>query len=188
MLTLTLTRHGQTVENVEGILQGQTAGHLTAAGIAQVKMLKSQLNAEDYDIILCSDLERTRVCAEIINKKLKLPLIATPLLRERDWGEYTGRKISTITTPPSQFPPSIENAEQLAARAQLFIRHILDHYDGKRLLCVGHGYFNRCIQALIEQQTVHDTPRWENVELRTFKIDHNILCHKGPTDYIVSER
>ena len=147
MLTLTLTRHGQTVENAQGILQGQTAGHLTAAGIAQAKMLRSQLKAKDYDFILCSDLERTRVCAEIINKKLKLPLMATPLLRERDWGEYTGRKISTITTPPSQFPPSIENAEQLAARAQRFVRHILDQYDGRRLLCMGHGYFNRCIHV-----------------------------------------
>lgn len=187
MLTLTLTRHGQTVENVEGILQGQTAGHLTAAGIAQTKMLRSQLKAADYDLVLCSDLERTRVCAEIINKKMKLPLVTTPLLRERDWGEYTGRKIRSITTPPSQFPPSIENAEQLAARAHQFVVYLFDHYDGQRLLCMGHGYFNRCIQALIEQKTVHDTPRWENVELRTFTIDRDILSHQGPTDYIVRE-
>lgn len=187
MLTLTLTRHGQTVENVEGILQGQTAGHLTATGIEQAKMLRAKIHAEDYDLILCSDLERTRICAEILNETLRLPLVLTPLLRERDWGEYTGRKIKTITTPPSQFPPSIENAEQLAARAHKFVAYLLDHYDGKRLLCIGHGYFNRCIQALIEQKTVHDTPRWENTELRTFTIDGRVLSHKSPNDYIVSE-
>lgn len=185
--TITLARHGQTTENVDGILQGQTDGHINETGIRQAEALLDQLNAKDYDLILCSDLGRTHQTADIINRKLQLPLILTPLLRERDWGEYTGRLISTITEHPSTFPKSIENAGQLAKRAHRFLEYILNNYNGKRLLCMGHGYFNRCIQALIEQRTVHDTPRWSNTELRTFFIDQSVLSHLGPTDYIVSE-
>jgi probable phosphoglycerate mutase len=187
MIVLTLTRHGQTTENLDGILQGQSPGHLNATGIAQAEALREQLCAEDYNIFLCSDLERTRLSADIINRKLQLPIIFTPLLRERDWGEYTGRFIKDITVHPSQFPPSIENADQLAARTEIFLKYIFNNHNGQRILAMGHGYFNRCVQALIEQRTVHDTPRWGNTELRTFLIDNQVLSHHGPTDYLVSE-
>lgn len=187
MITLTLTRHGQTTENIEGILQGQSPGHLNAAGIAQAETLRDQLQASDYDLLLCSDLERTRLTAEIINTKLRLPIFYTELLRERDWGEYTGRLIKSITEHPSQFPPSIENAEQLAARAEQFLKYLFEHFEEKRVLAVGHGYFNRCIQALVEQRTIHDTPRWDNTEQRIFHLSHCMLAHHGATDYLVSE-
>ena len=57
----------------------------------------------------------------------------------------------------------------------------------KRLLAVGHGYFNRCVQAFIEQKSVRKTPRWENTELRIFNITPKTVTHNAPTDFIVSE-
>lgn len=187
VLTLTLTRHGQTVENDRRILQGQSPGHLNETGIAQAQALRDTLRASDYDIMVCSDLERTRRTAQIINDKLQLPIEYTPLLRERDWGEYTGMHISEITLPPSQFPPSVENSEQLAERAHRFIAFLLEHYAGKRVLAVGHGYFNRCVQATIEHKTVRQTPRWGNAETRTFMISRETASHTAPTDFLVSE-
>lgn len=187
MVYLTLTRHGQTAENRDGILQGQSPGHLTDLGILQAQSLRDQLSPHDYDLIICSDLERTRRTAEIVNDRLHLPIIYTAMLRERDWGEYTGLSIKSITLPPSQFPDTIENAQQLAQRAHQFLAHILAHHDNKRILAIGHGYFNRCIHALVEQKAVHEVPRWENAELRTLSIDKATLSNQGPTDYIVSE-
>lgn len=187
MITLTLVRHGQTTENIEGILQGQSPGHLNQTGIEQAQALSLTLKAEDYDLIVCSDLLRTKLTADIINKDMRLPVTYTPLLRERDWGEFTGREIKTITMPPSEFPASIENAEQLAERAHQFIIYLLDNFPGKRILAVGHGYFNRCIQAVIQQKSVRETPRWDNTEVRTFQIDDHTRSLQGPTDFIVSE-
>lgn len=187
MITLTLTRHGQTTENVDKILQGQSEGHLNETGVQQAKQLRDRLNATDYDIIVCSDLKRTQLTAQIVNEKLQLPINYTPLLRERDWGEYTGLPISRITLPPSQFPPSIENAEQLAQRSHKFLEYLIDNYDNLRVLGVGHGYFNRCVQATIEQKTVRQTPRWENAEMRIFSITPEVVSHKAPTDFLVSE-
>ena len=173
MLTLTLTRHGLTIENKERILQGQSSGHLSEIGVAQAQALRDILEASDYDIIVCSDLERTRRTAQIINQKLHLPIDYTPLLRERDWGEYTGKHISEITLPPSEFPPSVENAEQLASRALRFLTHLSDHYDG--------------VQATIEQKSVHETPRWDNTEVRVFQVSRGTIAHTAPTDFLVSE-
>lgn len=187
MIILTLIRHGQTTENLSGILQGQSAGHLNQTGIQQAELLRDRLRPSDYDLMLCSDLERTRRTALIINRKLQLPITYTPLLRERDWGEFTGMYIRDITMSPSDFPPSIENAQQLAERARQFLQYLFEHYDQKRIIAVGHGYFNRCVQAFVEQRTVHDTPRWQNTELRTFELTPEVLTHTAPTDFLVSE-
>ena len=187
MLTLTLVRHGQTTENLEGILQGQSAGHLNETGVQQAEALRDTLDKADYDCIVCSDLDRTRRTAVILNEKLNLPIHYTSLLRERDWGEYTGMPIRQVTLPPEQFPPSIENPQQLADRARQFLSFILSNYEGQRILAVGHGYFNRCVQAVIEQKSVRSTPRWNNTETRTFQITAEVLTHSTPTDYIISE-
>ena len=109
------------------------------------------------------------------------------MLRERDWGEYTGLPINQVTLPPSQFPPSVENAHQLADRASRFLKFLIANYDNRRVLGVGHGYFNRCVQATIEMRTVHQTPRWDNTERRTFIITTDVANHVAPTDFIVSE-
>lgn len=187
MIALSLTRHGQTQENLSGILQGQHAGHLNSVGVRQALHLRDTLHARDYDLFLSSDLERARLTALIINSRLHLPMIFTPLLRERDWGSFTGVNVHSITIPPSQFPPDIEDGKRLAVRAKAFLTYIFQHYDGLRLLCMGHGYFNRCIQAMIEQKSVHDTPRWGNTEVRTFDITHEVLSHPCPTDFLISE-
>lgn len=89
--------------------------------------------------------------------------------------------------PPSKFPPSVENATQLGERAKHFLEFLLEKHDNKRLLAVGHGYFNRCVQAFIEQKSVRKTPRWENTELRIFNITPKTATHNAPTDFIVSE-
>ena len=41
--TLLLTRHGQTIDNVNQIMQGQTQGQLTAEGVKQVEALALQM-------------------------------------------------------------------------------------------------------------------------------------------------
>lgn len=187
MITLSLVRHGQTTENTDGTLQGQSPGHLNETGRQQARELRQSLSADNYDLIVCSDLRRTVLTAEILNESLHLPLITNPLLRERDWGEFTGRNIREIVMPPTDFPPSIENVAQLADRAKSFLTFLFDNYDGKRVLAVGHGYFNRCVQAVINETSVRATPRWNNTEVRVFAISRDVLLHQGPRDYMVSE-
>ena len=69
MTRLFLVRHGETVDNVNKIMQGQTHGRLTLNGIEQAHELGRQLRGEHIDVFLSSDLARAVETLEIIKKE-----------------------------------------------------------------------------------------------------------------------
>ena len=190
MIRLYLVRHGETIENASHILQGQSEGHLSDVGISQAREVAEKLKATTFDLVISSDLTRARRTAEIINEFHHLPLFTSPLLRERDWGEFTGKKISEIRVRPEEFPPSVENPQQLQQRARQFLNFLFEHYEGKTVLAVGHGYFNRCILAEIQHVTPHSVPRVENCEVRIVEIHATQLAqlNSSPTADELSEK
>ena len=80
MTRLLLVRHGETVDNVNKIMQGQTHGRLTLNGIEQAHELGRQLRGEHIDVFLSSDLARAVETLEIIKQEKTHPL--TPPIRE----------------------------------------------------------------------------------------------------------
>ena len=74
MLTIYLIRHGETIENCSGILQGCTPGHLNKKGEEQIKALSDRLGGLKFDAFVSSDLKRALDSAAIINKKFNLPI------------------------------------------------------------------------------------------------------------------
>lgn len=171
MTHIYLVRHGETIENKQQILQGHLPGHLTEEGIKQAEALKDQLvdSCTAFDVLLVSDLKRTMDTAEIINSRLHLPIIPSVLLRERDWGSYTGVSIHTAQT--TSIPDDAESVEQMFTRARAFLVYVDQHFHGKRLLVIGHGLFNRTIQACLSECTIRDTPRFSNCEVRHLCFD-----------------
>ena len=167
MIELYITRHGETLENASQILQGHLPGHLSELGLQQARELRDRLAHMPFDHIVVSDLQRALDTAHIVNADRQLPITVTPLLRERDWGEYTGVHIRDVQSRRvSDFPPSVENAEQL------------NHFDGQTVLAIGHGYFDRCIVAEIEGKIPHDVPRWDNAEVRHIRLDRHAKALK----------
>ncbi len=181
MVKLYLTRHGETLENAAGVLQGQTPGHLSALGRQQAEKLRDSLSGMHFDALVVSDLKRAIDTAEILNQALHLPMTLCPLLRERDWGEFTGMHVTEIRVAPEDFPPSIENPEQLQRRARRFLDYLNTHFDGQTVIAVGHGYFNRCVVAEAEGKAVHDVPRWGNTELRMIEVSPGQAARTGQT-------
>ena len=59
MMKLILSRHGETLENQQHILQGQLPGTLSPLGIAQAERLAEMLQEETIDNIVSSDLARS---------------------------------------------------------------------------------------------------------------------------------
>ena len=171
MTHIYLVRHGETIENKQQILQGHLPGHLTEEGIKQAEALKDQLvdSGTPFDALLVSDLKRTMDTATIINSRLHLPIIPSALLRERDWGSYTGVSIHMAQTTP--IPDDAESVEQMFARARAFLVYVDQHFHGKRLLIIGHGLFNRTIQACLSGCSIRDTPRFSNCEVRHLCFD-----------------
>lgn len=173
MVHLYLVRHGETEENVAGILQGHMPGLLTERGREQARQLRDTLRGTSFDALYVSDLRRTLQTAEILNEALRLPLVEEPLLRERDWGELTGRRIADIDT--HSFPPSVESVEGMFRRAALFLNRLLREHDGEKVLAISHGLFSRALQACYHASTIHDTPRMANGEVRHIEILHPVM-------------
>lgn len=91
-----IVRHGQTAENLQMILQGHLPGTLTDKGKEQVRNAAEHLAEKDvqFKCIVSSDLKRAMDSANIISERLKLPVFPMEILRERDWGKYTGMPVS----------------------------------------------------------------------------------------------
>lgn len=63
---LLLIRHGETVDNVNRIMQGQTPGKLTENGINQARSLGAELSQKHIDAFVSSDLQRAvDTCVEV---------------------------------------------------------------------------------------------------------------------------
>ena len=168
MTTLYLARHGETVDNVARIMQGQRHGELTPAGIAQIEQLAISLDAVDFDAIVSSDLRRSYESAMIIARKRDLDVTQTPLLRERDWGDFTGLYIPGLKNLP--MPLNVEPMPDLLQRATNFLDWIRTNYPNQVVLAVGHGIINKAIQAVHYGKLTREIPRMENAECRILNL------------------
>lgn len=168
MTTLYLVRHGETVDNARQIMQGQTQGELNETGLKQAKEVAEKFRMEHLDAIVASDLNRSIQTAEIIARPHGLELTITPLLRERDWGDFTGRFIPSLKVEP--FPDNVETMEALLARAGRFLEFIKSNFPEKKVLAVGHGIFNKAIQAVHYNKSTRQIERMMNAEVRVLEL------------------
>ena len=164
MITLYLVRHGETKDNVAKIMQGQRQGELTPSGIAQMEELAVSLSEIHFDAIISSDLQRAYDSAQILSRQWKQPVQTTPLLRERDWGEFTGRFIPDLKGLP--LPDNVEKMEDLLNRAKSFLEWTKTNYQGKTILAVGHGIINKAIQSVYYGKLTREIPKMSNAEYR----------------------
>lgn len=159
-----LVRHGETVDNARQIMQGQTQGMLNEKGREQARQVAERLSTEPIDAVVASDLRRAIETAEIIAQPHGLPVVTMPLLRERDWGSFTGRFIPDLRG--EVWPDDIESEEALLQRALAFLQKMTATYEGKRVVAVGHGIINKAILAVYAHCTMREVQRMMNAEVR----------------------
>ena len=92
----------------------------------------------------------------------------TPLLRERDWGSFTGRFIPDLKDVP--WPDDIETMEAMKQRASLFLDFIRTHYAGQTVLAVGHGIINKAIQSVFYDKPTNQIVPMKNAEVRCLEL------------------
>ena len=165
---LYLARHGETVDNANQIMQGQTQGELNENGISQAEEVSREWASRPLDAIIASDLKRSIDTARIIAEPHHLEVITTPLLRERDWGSFTGRYIPELKD--EVWPDDIETLENLLSRAGEFIAYVKETFPGKKVLAVGHGIINKAIQSFYYQKPMNEIQRMSNAEVRILEL------------------
>ena len=161
---LYLVRHGETEDNVNQILQGQTPGKLNEQGCRQARELAEKMEGEHIDVFVSSDLRRALQTCEIIAEPHGKPVVTTPLLRERDWGSFTGLFIPDLKD--KVWPDDIETTGQMTERARRFLNWIKKEYPGKTVLAVGHGIINKAVQSVHLGKPINEIPKMMNADVR----------------------
>ena len=169
MTKLFLVRHGETVDNAAQILQGQEQGELNEHGREQAREVRDKLKDEKIDVFVSSDLKRAVDTCRIIGEAHGNPqIVTTPLLRERDWGSFTGRYIPDLKD--EKWPSDIETLDQLQSRACKFMDMVRERYAGQNVLAVGHGIINKAIQSVFFHKEMKDVKPMANAEIRILEL------------------
>lgn len=145
-MRLILTRHGETIDNINNILQGWQPGKLSSLGVIQAKRIAQRLKNTKIDIIYSSDLQRALDTAIEISKfHSSASFIEEPRLRERCFGIYEGRprNMKEWSEIPGNFiykkPELGETLSEVQTRVSKFYDECLEIYPNKTILYVSHG-------------------------------------------------
>ena len=151
MTTFLLLRHGETLWNRGGRLQGWQDSPLSEAGRAQASALAERLAGERVDAIVASDLGRTRDTAAPIAARLGLALRLDAGLRERCYGEFEGMTWAEIerarpldyhrlaARDPEYVVPGGESGVQFRDRVVAALEHLGRMLADATVVVVTHG-------------------------------------------------
>jgi|SRR3989344_2511401 len=149
-MRITIVRHGQTLENVRNICQGQAPGNLTLKGKLQALHVANNLKQEKFEIILSSDLKRAKdTTKEILKVHKKTRVIYTKELRELKKGIFEKKSAKVFDSERKkaekelwQFKPKNgESWNDGYKRAKKFYRFLLKNCCNKNVLIVSHSTF-----------------------------------------------
>lgn len=178
-MKITAVRHGETVENVKKIVQGQTYGTLSENGEKQILAVGETLQAEQFDIVYSSDLERCkRTAAAIMKYHPDVPLIYDARLRERSLKPKEGISFDDLGWDIGQLQYDLEiKTEQgeswndVRARIESFLDEVKSK-PVQNVLLVTHGGPLRILEAVLGDLPLEETIKilHENCAVRTWEV------------------
>lgn len=174
-MRLILVRHGETIENIKGICQGQMDGTLSSEGLEQVQKLAERLKNEHIEAIYTSDLKRAvDTTSEIFNHHSQVPLYIDKRLRERFFGSYQG-KVFPENRKDLVIPKDAESDEKLFDRVADFYKEISLKHREQAVLMVSHGVTLRTFLAVIQKKSSIDSVEpLKNASISIIDIDTKV--------------
>lgn len=139
-----IMRHGETVWNRLGTIQGRSKNRLSKEGKIQVEKQAENFKDVHLDFIISSPLVRTIQTANIMNKFHNAKIIKDERINEVDQGIYTGRNKSTMTdadwsnykTRSKKF--GMESFDDIISRTIDFVEDLKSNYKDKSILIITH--------------------------------------------------
>jgi broad specificity phosphatase PhoE len=166
---LILVRHPPVATAWQGRCYGQSDPGLSHEGRAMVAPLIDTLAALKPDVIIHSDMARTRAIAEPLARLLGVECSAQPLWRERHFGSWegqswdaiyrvTGNAMDGMLSDPAGFRPGDdgETTAELVRRTLAAMRALA---PGKRTLVVTHGGPIAAARMLADRLDFGDLPK-----------------------------
>lgn len=153
-MKLYVVRHGQTDQNVLGLVQGDTESDLTEKGREEAKALQELVESLNVDVVVSSPLRRALDTAKLITNDKK-EIIVDDRLIERDFGLSEGKPVDEeLTVKYWNFKLNtdinqVEKVQDLMFRITEFIEDMRNKYEDKKVLVVAHSAILRAIHYAI---------------------------------------
>jgi broad specificity phosphatase PhoE len=178
LLTLYITRHGETEWNTQKKMQGWSDSELTKNGKRNAVLLGNRVREINFDAIYSSPSKRAKITAELIKDDRDIPIIIDDNLMEINMGKWEGQAVSFIKEKyPDEFhsfwnAPHLYNSlngesfDELKNRVLKSITSIQEKHSSGSILIVTHSvviktlcaYFkNLPLDKLWEPPFIHDT-------------------------------
>ncbi len=182
-MRLLLIRHGESLANAEGRLQGHLDIPLSDRGRRQAERLGERLAPLGVDALYTSPLRRANESAEIIGVRLGLTLAERAALMERNVGELEGLTREEIVARFPHYMPArtdvrrveisgFEQDGEFAQRVMQGLTTIIEAHPQQTVAVLTHGgvIFSFCRQTL-QMPTVRPGPfAIDNGSITTFDI------------------
>lgn len=178
MTKVYLTRHGQTIWNLENRIQGWKDAPLSELGIKQAHWLKDRLKGTEIDIIYSSPLKRAYDTSLIVKGTRKIDVVVDEALKEMNMGSWEGHLFEDIKkkypreyieywkNPHLYKPNRGESYDDLWHRVLPAFQKIAALNENKSILVVTHTvtlkiilayYENRQLEKLWDFPYIHET-------------------------------
>ena len=182
MIRIYLIRHGETVYNAQGRIQGQRDIELTQLGRSQAKAAALRLSSEPITAVYSSDLRRASDTAQAIARYHGLPVQERPELRERGLGVLEGLTMPEVESRfPSDAhpwrldkaaaPPDGETADDVVRRCGSFSQRVLSEHGGSGgIVVVGHFGSVRGVVKALCPDLPDDRLRFSNASISVLEV------------------
>jgi isoleucyl-tRNA synthetase len=173
-----ILRHGESEMNVKDIqistLPEKIPCPLTEKGKKQILKAAKRLKKEKIDLIISSDLLRTKQTAEILAKELGVKVIFDKRLRDIKFGIFEGKTLEEYHSFWKNYqerfekaPRGGENYNRVKMRIYSFFKALEKKYSGKTILIVGHQRPFAMLEGAVKGYSIKEF--FEKIEPRKMK-------------------
>ena len=142
-------RHGETNENITGMMQGDMDTLLNEKGCEQALAVRNKVLESNIDLVISSPRKRAIKTAELAAPNI--PLIIDDRLRSRNHGEFEGKRRDEINISDYwnikkniQYIKA-ESVKDLFDRVESLLKDIKEKYSDKNVLLVTHSGITRVL-------------------------------------------
>ena len=142
-MKLFVLRHGETNENITGMMQGDMDTVLNEKGCNQALSVRDKVLESNIDLVISSPKKRAIKTAELAAPNI--PLILDDRLRSRNHGEFEGMRRDEININDywnikknNQYIKA-ESVKDLFDRVESLLKEIKEKYNDKNVLLVTHS-------------------------------------------------
>ena len=166
-----IVRHGRTVWNKAGLIQGSSDVELLQEGIDMAIETGRGLADVKFDAVYSSPLSRAVNTAQLImaSRDGEQDIMIDMRLSEMGFGVCEGEvyvppgeeggMLEGFWDKPEEYvaPEGGDSFEDVIARAASFIAHVEEtHSDDERILVVAHAAMNQALMSVLEKREIKD--------------------------------